>query len=238
MILGDICTRSCTFCATKKGVPESIKTTELESLLGIVKMLDLRYVIITSVTRDDLVDGGLHVYLDAVARLKGLNGEIKVEALTPDFRNVPDASRAIALSGLDVFGHNIETVKRLYPVIRPEADHEASLELLREVKDLSGGSKCTKTGFMLGLGEREEEVIELLRVLRDAGVDIVTIGQYLRPDRRCRDAHEYVLPEKFAYYKKIAEKNGIPHVSAGSFVRSSYRAENIFNDFINMKRGI
>ena len=235
MILGDVCTRSCSFCAAKKGDSKELPTSQGEGILKVIKTLGLNYVILTSVTRDDLNDGGLNYFLEILEKIKLFKKDIVVEALTPDFKGTSGAAERIVHSRLNVFAHNMETAERLYNEIRPGADYNVSLRLLKEVKALSKNGIVTKSGFMLGLGEREDEVIGLLRDLSKASVDIITMGQYLRPDKNCRPIAEFIAPEKFLQYKRAAEDLGIPVVNAGPFVRSSYNAEEGYKSVMTRK---
>jgi len=229
LLLGDICTRNCRFCSTKKGTAKYLNNlNEIEGVYKIINLLGIKYVILTSVTRDDLPDGGLNYYMEAVRKIKASKDNITLELLTPDFINVENAQEILSKSEIDVFSHNLETVKNLYDEIRPESDYYASLDLLLGVKKNHHKKIITKSGFMLGLGESESEVLGLLKDLKSALVDIVTIGQYLRPDKKCVPVREFIKPEKFEYYKKKALSMGLPYVSAGPFVRSSYKAKEIY----------
>lgn len=228
MILGNVCTRNCAFCSVEKGIPAEPDAAESYRIAEAVKELNLKYVVITSVTRDDLMDGGAKYFSNIVDIVKRLNPGIKIEVLTPDFNNNISSLDTIIKAGPDVFAHNIETVPRLYGAIRPRARYKNSISLLRYVKERS--NILIKSGFMLGLGESEDEVIELIEDLERIRVDIVTIGQYLRPDKNCLPVKEFLPPEKFIYFKEKAVEMGIPYVSAGPFVRSSYKAEEAFEE--------
>lgn len=227
LILGDACTRDCRFCSVKSAQPQEVDPFEADKILKAINALGIRYVILTSVTRDDLGDGGLQHYLKIIAKIKSFDNDIVMEALTPDFKNVSNAAGKIAASKIDVFAHNIETTLNLYSGIRPKANYEKSLKLLSEVKGYSNRI-YTKSGFMLGLGEKDNEVIQLLKDLKSVSVSMVTIGQYLRPDKSCVPVKEFVRPEKFEYYREKALDIGIPFVSTGPFVRSSYKAEEAY----------
>lgn len=227
LILGDACTRDCRFCSVKSAQPQEPDPFEADKILKAINALGIRYVILTSVTRDDLEDGGLRHYLKVIDKIKSFDKDIVMEVLTPDFKNVSNAARKIAASKIDVFAHNIETTKNLYGGVRPKADYEKSLKLLSEVKGYSN-RVYTKSSFMLGLGEKDNDVIQLLKDLKNVSVSIVTIGQYLRPSKKCMPVTEFIKPEKFESYREKALDIGIPFVSAGPFVRSSYKAEEAY----------
>jgi len=230
MILGEVCTRSCRFCSVRTGNPRGfIDAGEVERLARAVAELGLRYVVITSVARDDLPDGGASVFAAAVRRLKK-SGAL-VEVLVPDFRGDEVAVASVVYASPDVFAHNVETVRRLTPYVRdPRASYERSLAVLKKAKDL--GMSLTKSGIMLGLGESFEEVVETLDHLRRADVDIVTIGQYLRPGgspRHLKPAR-YVTPEEFERLAEVARSMGFKAVAAGPLVRSSYRSYYLYKE--------
>lgn len=227
MILGDICTRSCGFCAVKNGIPKPVDETEAERVSEAAEKLGLKYVVVTSVTRDDLPDGGASQFAKVTEALKK-SGK-RVEVLIPDFQGNIDALRVVLEANPDVLNHNVETVPRLYPIVRPQANYQRSLEVLRSAKEQKMGI-CTKSGFMVGLSEKEAEVIDLLRDLRDAGCDIVTIGQYLAPSPAHLPVQEYLSPETFEHYRKTALEMGFSHAESGPFVRSSYHAEKVLNE--------
>ncbi|MCD6521607.1 lipoyl synthase [Candidatus Calescamantes bacterium] len=221
LILGNICTRNCTFCMVKKGKPLPVDTQEPERIKEMAKLLGLKYVVITSVTRDDLPDGGAEHFKRTIRTLH--EEGMKAEVLVPDFQGDKGALVKVVEEKPEVFAHNLETVPRLYPSVRPQADYDRSLLLLRWAKEVSP-SQITKSGIMVGMGEREEEVIEVMKSARDAGVDIFTIGQYLPPSPRHFPLHSFIHPETFHYYEREGEKMGLL-VIAGPWVRSSYRAE-------------
>ena len=229
MLLGDVCTRACKFCAVKTGNPRGyIDRDEPKRVAEAVKELNLDYVVLTSVTRDDLEDGGASIYAEAVRLIKEQSPKTIVEVLIPDFNNDLDALKTVVESGVDVVAHNIETVERLTPKIRdPRAGYWKSLRTLKIVKDLSKRI-YTKSSIMLGLGEKDEEVIKAMRDLRSVGVDILTIGQYLQPTKHHLPVVEYVTPEKFEWFKEIGVKLGFLYVASGPLVRSSYRAGEYF----------
>ena len=229
MILGRICTRACKFCAIKTGNPGGVvDRDEPRRVAESVKELGMGYVVITSVTRDDLPDGGASIYAETIRRIKSSTPNVKVEVLIPDLNNDADALSQIVREKPDVIGHNIETVKRLTKIVRdPRAGYEKSLKTLKIVKELAP-EIYTKSSIMLGLGETEEEVVAAMRDLRKVGVDILTLGQYLQPTRRHLPVVEYVHPEKFERLKKIGEELGFLSVAAGPLVRSSYKAAEYF----------
>ncbi|MCD6536708.1 MAG: lipoyl synthase [Thaumarchaeota archaeon] len=229
MILGRICTRACKFCAIKTGNPGGVvDRDEPRRVAEAVKELGMEYVVITSVTRDDLPDGGASIYAETIRRIKSSTPNVKVEVLIPDLNNDVDALSQIVREKPDVIGHNIETVKRLTKIVRdPRAGYEKSLKTLKIVKELAP-EIYTKSSIMLGLGETEEEVVAAMRDLRKVGVDILTLGQYLQPTRQHLPVVEYIHPEKFEKLKKIGEELGFPLVAAGPLVRSSYKAAEYF----------
>ena len=206
LILGAVCTRRCTFCAVSKGHPEPIDEAEPEHLLEAVKKMRLDYVVITSVTRDDLPDGGAFQFTHTVSLLRENIDGIMVEVLVPDFRGQDEAVRAVIESSPQVINHNVETVPRLYPEVRPGADYARSLELLYTVKRLEPAI-ITKSGLILGLGESQEEVIEVMGDLREADCDILTIGQYLQPSVGHHPVIRFVPPEEFSKYETCCPRN-------------------------------
>ena len=229
MLLGDTCTRACRFCAVKTGNPRGhIDWDEPRRVAEAVKELNLDYVVLTSVTRDDLENGGASIYAETVRLVKEACPDIIVEVLIPDFNNDLNALKMVVESGVDVVAHNIETVERLTPKVRdPRAGYWKSLKTLKIVKDLSG-KIYTKSSIMLGLGERDDEVVKAMRDLRSVGVDILTIGQYLQPTKHHLPVVEYVTPEKFRWFKEIGERLGFIYVASGPLVRSSYKAGEYF----------
>jgi len=230
MILGEVCTRRCAFCAVpagrqaiKKGEPTPVDTDEPRKIAEAVKKLGLNYVVITSVTRDDLPDGGAALFKKVIEEIKG----IKVEVLIPDFKGDREALKQVINARPYVINHNLETVPRLYAQVRPQADYQRSLDLLRHIKE-TDPSIYTKSGIMVGLGERDEEVAQVLRDLKAVGCDMVTIGQYLRPSRQNLQVERFVEPEIFRVFERLGRDLGFLSVVAGPLVRSSYRAgENI-----------
>lgn len=232
MILGDMCTRGCTFCAVRKSARGSeIDEREPEKLATAIKGWGLDYVVITSVCRDDLPDQGSGHFARCVKEIKRMNPDTRVEVLIPDFRNDGLCLRNIAGSKPDVIGHNIETVERLTQHARDRrASYSQSLEVLRTFKQIDG-SIYTKSAIMLGIGEEEGEVIKAFGDLRDSGVNFLAMGQYLRPSPRHMEVKEYVKPERFEHLKGIALDMGFEYVASGPFVRSSYKAGEYFARF-------
>ena len=229
MILGDTCTRGCRFCAVRKGKPHPVDDREGERISQAVRKLGLKYVVITSVARDDLADGGAGHFARVVREIRKLNPDVIIELLVPDFQGKRDLLKIVLGVHPDVIGHNLETVPRLYPDLRPEATYKRSIELIESVK-LTGNSVLTKSGLMLGLGEERSEVEEVLRELRSVGCDILTLGQYLRPSGKHFPVVEYISPEEFQQYRRIAFDYGFKAVASGPLVRSSYNAEEIFRE--------
>jgi lipoic acid synthetase len=227
LIMGDSCTRSCRFCAIGKGKPTELDVNEPERISAAVIKLKLSYVVITSVTRDDLADGGAGHFAATIRAVKQSSPELRVEALIPDFRGDINALHSVLESGPDVLNHNTETINRLYPRIRPQADYRQSLELLKRTASYSPAI-ITKSGLMVGLGESDEEIIETFRDLRDNGCNCVTIGQYLQPSQEQVCVERFVSPEQFERLHYIGLELGFKAVFAGPFVRSSYMAEDIF----------
>ena len=222
MIGGDICTRSCRFCATKTGRPLPLDAMEPDRVALSVKKLGLRHCVITSVDRDDLPDGGAAHWAATVKAIRGHNPGTTVELLIPDFDGKAGLLDVIIEAGADIVGHNIETTRRLTPQVRSRARYELSLGVLRYLAD---HGQRVKSGLMVGLGESDQEVIETLSDLRDAGCSIVTIGQYLQPTLRHHRLERYVHPDTFAAYKSRAESMGFDFVASAPMVRSSYMAE-------------
>ncbi|HHV80922.1 MAG TPA: lipoyl synthase [bacterium] len=234
LILGDVCTRNCRFCAIKKGKPESTDPEEPKKIARAVESLGLKYVVITSVTRDDLPRGGAEEFRDTVIEIKRLNRNVNVEVLTPDFRGDKEALFEALSAGPDVLNHNIETVPSLYPTVRPMADFERSLNILYWAKEYNNDI-ITKSGIMVGLGETDEELYNTFKMLADVGCDILTIGQYLQPTREHLEVREYVTPEKFQELERLAYKSGLKYVVSGVFVRSSYFAHKGYEKILEVK---
>ncbi len=223
LIMGKVCTRDCGFCGVTSGRPQPLDPEEPKKLAVAAERLKLKYVVITSVTRDDLPDGGGEHFAACVSVLRERLPEIKVELLIPDFQGSVSALNTVLKSQPDVLAHNLETIERLYPRVRPQSGYRRSLNLLAEVKKYSPGIP-TKSGFMVGLGETDEEIRKLMRDLRESGVTILTIGHYLPPTSRHLPLEEPRPPEKFEEYARWAEELGFAATAAGIFVRSSYRA--------------
>lgn len=231
MILGKNCTRNCRFCKVTKAKPEKVNPMEPQNIAQAVKEMKLKHTVITSVTRDDLLDGGAGHFADTISKIKEECPSTTVEVLIPDFKGDYNALKKVVEAKPDVINHNVETIPELYGAVRPMAVFGRSLKLLKRVKELDS-SIFTKSGFMVGLGEREEQVVELLRALRDIECDIVTIGQYLQPTKEHYEVVEYVHLNIFKKYEEIARSIGFKYVASGPFVRSSYHAENELNSFI------
>lgn len=223
MIMGRNCSRNCRFCAVTSAKPEKLDPLEPQHVAEAVKRLGLKYVVITSVTRDDLEDGGVSHFIKTVEEIKKISDDIKIELLTPDFKGEVDILKMLAETNFEVFNHNVETIPRLYSSVRPEADYQQSLFVLKKMKDLND-QIYTKSGIMVGLGEKKEEVIEVMHDLRDKDVDILTIGQYLQPSSMHLKVKEFITPELFAEYKVIGESLGFKSVVSEPFARSSYHA--------------
>jgi lipoic acid synthetase len=223
MILGDICTRACKFCATSSGRPLPPDPLEAGRLAESIKTMKLKHCVITSVDRDDLPDGGASVWADTIRQIKEVNPDITMETLIPDFDANPEYLQMIIAAGPDVISHNIETVKRLTPVIRTKAKYERSLDVIRYI---SGNGQNAKSGFMLGLGESENEILQTIIDLYDSGCKILTIGQYLQPGKEYMEVAEYIRPEKFEEYRIMALGLGFSFVESSPLVRSSFHAEN------------
>jgi len=228
MIMGSRCSRNCGFCSVRASVPEPLDHGEPERIGEASRELQLRYVVITSVTRDDLPDGGAGHFAATVRALKKILPGARVEVLTPDFKGLASSVDAVLDSAPDVFNHNIETVPRLYPSARPLADYRRSLTLLEHIKQKCPDTK-TKSGLMLGLGEQTQEVLDVLRDLRDTGCDYLTVGQYLRPSRAQLPVREYIRPEVFARIRDAALAMGFRQVFSGPLIRSSMNAEDMYN---------
>jgi lipoic acid synthetase len=232
MILGEICTRRCSFCDVAHGRPKPPDLKEPESLANTIRDMGLRYVVITSVDRDDLRDGGAAHFADCIGRIRVLNPQTRVEILVPDFRGKGRMERALEILAKqppDVFNHNLETVEPLYRNVRPGADYNWSLKLLQQFK-AQHPDIPTKSGIMLGLGETGPQVIQAMRDLRDHDVDMVTIGQYLQPTAHHHPVLRYWTPEEFEHFAKTGTAMGFTHVASGPLVRSSYHADQMASD--------
>ncbi|MBN1569667.1 MAG: lipoyl synthase [Acidobacteria bacterium] len=226
MILGDVCTRACRFCAVKTGLPPVYDTDEPRRIADAIRTLGLRYAVITSVDRDDLEDGGAFVFAETIRRTREACPGIRIEVLIPDFRGSIDALGTVVKAMPDVLGHNVETVPRLYPRARAGSNYRRSLNHLRNAKSF-GIPATTKSGLMLGLGEEKEEVLAVLKDLRDADVDIVTLGQYLQPTRDHLPVEKFYSPPEFGDFGDYAYSLGFRSVASNPLVRSSYHAEQL-----------
>jgi len=224
MILGDICTRACAFCNIKTGKPNKVDAEEPQHVAEAVANLGLRHVVITSVDRDDLDDGGAAHWVEVITAVREACPETTIEVLTPDFRKKLGSTELVAAAKPDVFNHNLETVPRLYRTIRPGARYFTSLRLLERVKEVVP-SVFTKSGIMVGLGEHKDEVLQVMDDMRAAAVDFLTIGQYLQPTPRHAPIDRFVTPDEFAEYEKLARAKGFLMVSASPLTRSSYHAD-------------
>ncbi|MDX1332824.1 MAG: lipoyl synthase [Robiginitalea sp.] len=222
MILGNVCTRSCGFCGVKTGRPEEVDWAEPEKVARSIKIMGIRHAVITSVDRDDLKDMGSILWAETVKAIRRMNPETTLETLIPDFQGVERHIDRILEVAPEVISHNMETVRRLTREVRIQAKYDRSLGVLRYLKDQ--GANRTKSGIMLGLGEQEEEVLQTLEDLRDAGVDVVTIGQYLQPSKKHLPVKAFITPEQFDKYREIGLGMGFRHVESGALVRSSYKA--------------
>jgi len=226
MILGDICTRACRFCAVNAGRPQAVNIQEPREVAEVVKEMNLKYVVITSVARDDLEDEGAQHFARTIKEIRNVNPQIKIEVLIPDFSNKMESLKKVIEAQPEVVSHNIETVRRLSPDIRPQADYERSLNVLRNFKRLNP-ALFTKSSFMVGLGETCDEIVELMEDLVKTGCDILTIGQYLAPTQLKRHVkvRRFVTPEEFELYKQKGLELGFKHVMSAPLVRSSFIAE-------------
>lgn len=227
MILGEICTRACAFCNVRTGMPDAIDVAEPKKVAEAVKEMGLQHVVITSVDRDDLSDGGAQHFVDVIEAIRANSPKTTIEILTPDFLRKEGAVDTVIDARPDVFNHNLETVPRLYLSIRPGARYFHSLRLLERVKERDP-SQFTKSGLMVGLGETKEEVMQVMDDMRSAGIDFLTIGQYLQPTRKHAAVKRFVTPEEFKAYETIAKAKGFLLVSASPLTRSSYHADSDF----------
>ncbi|NIM03772.1 lipoyl synthase [bacterium] len=231
MILGNICTRNCKFCSVAKGRPLAVDRKEPKKIAQAVKKLGLRHVVITSVTRDDLPDGGASQFFFTVKEVRLGNPDAIIEVLIPDFAGSREAINQVLEARPDIVAHNLETVPSLYPKVRPSTFYERSLNLLKSVKILQPDI-FTKTGLMLGLGEEKQEILRVMEDLRRIDCDILTMGQYLQPSSSHLEVCKFITPSKFEEYRGVAEKMGFLFVASGPFVRSSYRANEFSNRFV------
>ncbi len=226
MLMGDICTRNCRFCATQSGRPLPLDATEPEKLADSVELMGLKHIVLTSVTRDDLPDQGAAHWVKAVEAIRAKGMDTTIELLISDMNASADLLRVVASSGADIIGHNIETSRELTPIVRSGADYLRSLSTLEQ---LGAMGVVTKSGIMVGLGESDEQVIETLHDLRHVGVEIVTVGQYLRPTLQHHPVERYVTPERFEWYAEQAMQMGFSYCASAPLVRSSYLAEAALN---------
>ena len=222
MILGDICTRSCGFCAVKTGKPTELDADEPRRVAETIQLLGIRHAVITSVNRDELYDGGAQIFAETIRQTHALNPDTTIEVLIPDFKGDEFALDIVLDAFPDILNHNTETVPRLYDIVRPQAKYERSLELLERAKQRGF---LTKTGLMLGIGEHPDEVIEVMKNLRKVQCDILTLGQYLQPTKEHLPVDRFVHPDEFKNFKELGIRMGSKHVESGPLVRSSYHAE-------------
>lgn len=234
LLLGDICTRNCTFCAVKKGVPCPVDEKEPQHLAEAVEKLGLRHVVITSVTRDDLPDGGAAHFARTIARLQEKDEALTVEVLIPDFGGSLRSLKMVVDAHPDVINHNLETVPRLYPQVRPKADFQRSLRLLGQARELDSHI-VTKSGLMVGLGETRDELLQAMEELRKVNCDLLTIGQYLQPSAHHHPVVRYVPPEEFVEYESLGKAMGFCDVASVPLVRSSFNAAQLYEK-ARMKR--
>ena len=234
MILGRKCTRNCRFCAVTKGVPEMVDANEPEAIACASADLGLTYVVVTSVTRDDLPDGGAEHFANTIRAIKRHIKDVKVEVLIPDLMGDMDALKTVIDARPDVIGHNVETVPSLYGKIRPMAEYERSLSIIEGIKSL-GKDILSKTGLILGVGETEEEVKEVFKDLVQINCDIITIGQYLTPSKMHYPIAEYITPEQFEAYKVIAEQTGLLYAVSSPLTRSSHMAHEAYETAVKRR---
>jgi lipoic acid synthetase len=222
MILGNVCTRSCSFCAVKTGRPNEYDTEEPRRVAEAIKLMGVKHAVLTSVNRDELKDRGAAIWHETVVLTKQLSPSVTIETLIPDVKGTWEALITMISAGQEVVSHNMETVKRLYRQVRPQAKYERSLEQIKRTKDFG---KRTKTGIMLGLGESKDDVIEAMNDLLEHGCDILTLGQYLQPTKMHIEVAEFIHPDQFAEYKEVGLGLGFKYIESGPLVRSSYHAE-------------
>lgn len=222
MILGNVCTRSCGFCAVATGRPYTVDDDEPRRVAEAIKLMEVKHAVITSVNRDELPDKGARIWYETVRAIKALNPHTTIETLIPDVKGDWDALELMINAGQEVVSHNMETVERLYRKVRPQAKYERSLEQIQRTKDFG---KRTKSGIMLGLGETDDEIYAAMDDLLAHGLDVLTLGQYLQPTKMHLPVERYVHPDEFALYKEIGLSKGLPYVESGPMVRSSYHAE-------------
>jgi len=229
MILGKRCTRNCRFCAVKKGNPLPLDPEEPNNVAKAIKLLNLSYAVITSVTRDDIADGGAKQFAQTIRSIRALCGEnIRIEVLIPDFKGSLPSLKKVLEAKPNVLNHNLETVPHLYPKVRPQANYQRSLKVLKRSKEINPHI-YTKSGIMVGLGESFEEVVNVMKDLREVNCDFLTIGQYLKPSPHHLEVKEFIHPEKFKEYREIAKNLGFLNVASSPFTRSSYHARDMLN---------
>ena len=224
MIAGDRCTRACGFCAVKTAKPFALEADEPDRVAEATKRMKLNHVVITAVARDDVRDGGAEHFAQTIEAVRRENPGIVIEILVPDFNGKDDALATVMAARPHIFNHNLETVERLTPLVRSRAQYHRSLHVLKRAGEMSDGRVATKSGIMLGLGETETEIFQAMDDLRESGVTVLTMGQYLRPSEKHLPVVEYVHPDRFAFLKELAERKGFRHVASGPLVRSSYHA--------------
>lgn len=234
MLLGDVCTRSCSFCAISPGRPGALDVDEPRRAARAAAGMKLNYVVLTSVNRDDLTDGGAHVFADTIREIRKRLPQAGIEVLTPDFEGVEELVDVVLDALPDVYNHNVETVARLQPVIRPQASYGRSLAVLNHAAKYRP-QRVVKSGIMLGLGERDDEVLETMRDMREAGVELLTLGQYLQPTRKHPPVQRYVTPEAFDELADEARRMGFLGVASGPMVRSSYRADELLKSALELR---
>ncbi|KKB41868.1 Lipoate synthase [Bacillus thermotolerans] len=237
MILGDVCTRACRFCAVKTGLPTELDWAEPERVADSVQQMNLKHVVVTAVARDDLKDGGAAVFAETVRAIRRKNPFTSIEVLPSDMGGIEENLRMLMDARPDILNHNIETVKRLSPRVRARATYERSLEFLRRAKEMQPDIP-TKSSIMIGLGETKEEIIEAMDDLRANNVDIVTLGQYLQPSKKHLKVQKYYHPDEFAELREIAMSKGFSHCEAGPLVRSSYHADEQVNSAAQAKQAL
>ncbi len=228
LILGDICTRHCLYCAVKSGKPKPVDPLEPKKVAEAVNILGLKYAVITSVTRDDLPDGGAEIFYETIIEIKNKNPSCTIEILIPDFRGNDKAIHKIIEAKPDVINHNIEVVEELFPKMRPQGNYNLSLNLLQKIKEIDSNI-ITKSGFMIGLGEDMDQIIRTMQDLRDRDVDVLTIGQYLQPSMHHTPIMRYYTPDEFKYLKDLGYQMGFLQVESAPLVRSSYHADDIID---------
>lgn len=225
MIAGDRCTRACGFCAVKTAKPFALEADEPQRVATATKRMKLNHVVITAVARDDLADGGALHFARTIEAVRQENPGITIEILVPDFNGKDDALQSVMDAKPHIFNHNLETVERLTPLVRSRAMYHRSLHVLKRAKEMAGENRvATKSGLMLGLGETELEIFQAMDDLRESGVTVLTLGQYLRPSEKHLPVVEYIHPDRFEFFRQIAENKGFRHIASGPLVRSSYHA--------------